>query len=772
MRLMAEPHMPRQAGKFLTTRAHAQSTRTESLKLRTAGPIYTRLTRQARGLAVCGERGVQARRERERVEETSPHVPGTGGVNGDVKRSGLQSSSRRQHSGQTTLAWKAPCGVYDVMDLFKRGLWRVNDVARGARGSCANCALYTLELEPLEIFSPKWNLCQLTDTMFAGLITDSDMLLFTGVPISKTAPGVRNFTHQRAQQVAYHEGEWNWHIMSRPPVSLLAYHQGEPGSVPSQVTPGLSHVGIMPDYVTGQLFFLGDLPFPPPFHSGAAPNSPQSSSSCSLVVRRSASQEVGRVALAFRRLRTPGRMARRTLKSYPASPAATIGTSCRRCLAPSRVSKSTTNLTMLFTASQNSSNPFSPSQQALIVALPWGQFLLNTRIAQYFSYGNYKLRYNGTIYCDPCDSNGMRDNCDAMYRPGIVCGEDPSYSIVHSRPTRCPLISPYFTGLIAQGHWARGSRTRQAGSMAHSCLHRADGVSWGPRLAAAPSAAALYARQFRVTELPLFYSYSGCDNMSFLVWHANLKVGMHGYLTLGFDATPVPRPTSGRASCPNVLTLWKMGAESEILTEIDLLTLCWTLPPIGVQGFNLLINRMAHYVKSHAKWAIVQRFYPHSHTRNKVWKGVTKDVKYNILQTRQRTSGQRRHTGFSGVAALCWRERASGHKTIGYQGGQTRSLQVCNQHASMQRGRAASPRLGFDAAHRRGGRTRSLHLHIQHAGIQRGGAAFTMVGFDTANIAVLRCLGGGAVGFPLGRPASSCVLLAVVADAPRFRWVP
>ncbi|KAJ8877836.1 hypothetical protein PR048_022295 [Dryococelus australis] len=35
--------------------------------------------------------------------------------------------------------------------------------------------------------------------------------------------------------------------------------------------------------------------------------------------------------------------------------------------------------------------------------------------------------------------------------------------------------------------------------------------------------------------------------------------------------------------------------ESEILTEVDLPTVCWTLPPIGVQGLNLLTNRKARY---------------------------------------------------------------------------------------------------------------------------------------------------------------------------------
>ncbi|KAJ8876044.1 hypothetical protein PR048_023952 [Dryococelus australis] len=50
--------------------------------------------------------------------------------------------------------------------------------------------------------------------------------------------------------------------------TLFASRQGEPGSIPGRVTPGFSHTG-----------FPGDLPFPLPFQSGAAPYSPQSPSS-------------------------------------------------------------------------------------------------------------------------------------------------------------------------------------------------------------------------------------------------------------------------------------------------------------------------------------------------------------------------------------------------------------------------------------------------------------------------------------------------------------
>ncbi|KAJ8869911.1 hypothetical protein PR048_028920 [Dryococelus australis] len=53
-------------------------------------------------------------------------------------------------------------------------------------------------------------------------------------------------------------------------VRLLASHLGEPGSIPGGVAPGFSRVGIAPDECRWSAGFLGDLPFPPPFNSGAA----------------------------------------------------------------------------------------------------------------------------------------------------------------------------------------------------------------------------------------------------------------------------------------------------------------------------------------------------------------------------------------------------------------------------------------------------------------------------------------------------------------------
>ncbi|KAJ8866527.1 hypothetical protein PR048_032370 [Dryococelus australis] len=45
-------------------------------------------------------------------------------------------------------------------------------------------------------------------------------------------------------------------------VRLLACHLDEPSSIPGGVTPGFSHVGIVPDDAAGQRVFFGDIPFP------------------------------------------------------------------------------------------------------------------------------------------------------------------------------------------------------------------------------------------------------------------------------------------------------------------------------------------------------------------------------------------------------------------------------------------------------------------------------------------------------------------------------
>ncbi|KAJ8870473.1 hypothetical protein PR048_029495 [Dryococelus australis] len=61
----------------------------------------------------------------------------------------------------------------------------------------------------------------------------------------------------------------NSHVTCGVVVRLFASHHGEPGSIPGGVTPRFPHSGIV------SARFLGDLPFPPPLHSGAAPYSPR-----------------------------------------------------------------------------------------------------------------------------------------------------------------------------------------------------------------------------------------------------------------------------------------------------------------------------------------------------------------------------------------------------------------------------------------------------------------------------------------------------------------
>ncbi|KAJ8872793.1 hypothetical protein PR048_026409 [Dryococelus australis] len=63
-------------------------------------------------------------------------------------------------------------------------------------------------------------------------------------------------------------------VLKQVLVRLFASHQGEPGSIPSEVAPGFSHVGIVPDDIPGQQVFLGISHFPPPLHSGTASYSP------------------------------------------------------------------------------------------------------------------------------------------------------------------------------------------------------------------------------------------------------------------------------------------------------------------------------------------------------------------------------------------------------------------------------------------------------------------------------------------------------------------
>ncbi|KAJ8888932.1 hypothetical protein PR048_008426 [Dryococelus australis] len=65
-------------------------------------------------------------------------------------------------------------------------------------------------------------------------------------------------------------------LTSQPPwpLTLLASHLGEPGSIPGRITPGFSQVGIVPDDAAFRRVFSGISFFPPPFYSGATPYSP------------------------------------------------------------------------------------------------------------------------------------------------------------------------------------------------------------------------------------------------------------------------------------------------------------------------------------------------------------------------------------------------------------------------------------------------------------------------------------------------------------------
>ncbi|KAJ8865622.1 hypothetical protein PR048_033142 [Dryococelus australis] len=85
-------------------------------------------------------------------------------------------------------------------------------------------------------------------------------------------------------------------------VSTLASHHCEPGSIPGWVT-GFSHVGIVLDDAVGRRVFCGISPFPPLFHSGAAPYSLQSPSSALKTSLLRAAQISPSFLFAFHQLR-------------------------------------------------------------------------------------------------------------------------------------------------------------------------------------------------------------------------------------------------------------------------------------------------------------------------------------------------------------------------------------------------------------------------------------------------------------------------------------
>ncbi|KAJ8865950.1 hypothetical protein PR048_033473 [Dryococelus australis] len=104
--------------------------------------------------------------------------------------------------------------------------------------------------------SPALELFDHTSSTFSASIENSGMS--NVIKYMASAARLWNCTALPSALRANEELPWHWR------------GHGVPGSIPGWVTPGLSRVGT--ELVGG--FSLGSLPFPPPFHSGAAPYSP------------------------------------------------------------------------------------------------------------------------------------------------------------------------------------------------------------------------------------------------------------------------------------------------------------------------------------------------------------------------------------------------------------------------------------------------------------------------------------------------------------------
>ncbi|KAJ8872690.1 hypothetical protein PR048_026303 [Dryococelus australis] len=95
------------------------------------------------------------------------------------------------------------------------------------------------------------------------------------VVLGKAGPMTTSFLHDKWRNVIFsgsarrqrRVGESGGVLYDRPllPVSLLAPHQGEPGSIPGRVTTGFSHVGIVLDDAVCRRVFSEVSRFPPPF---------------------------------------------------------------------------------------------------------------------------------------------------------------------------------------------------------------------------------------------------------------------------------------------------------------------------------------------------------------------------------------------------------------------------------------------------------------------------------------------------------------------------
>ncbi|KAJ8875040.1 hypothetical protein PR048_022930 [Dryococelus australis] len=90
----------------------------------------------------------------------------------------------------------------------------------------------------------------------------------------------------QAKHELLHTNKYNFSIYRRRVVSPLASHLGELGSIPGRVT-GFSH-GNHAGRCRWSAGFLGDLPSPPPFHSGATPYSLHSPSSALKTILKAA----------------------------------------------------------------------------------------------------------------------------------------------------------------------------------------------------------------------------------------------------------------------------------------------------------------------------------------------------------------------------------------------------------------------------------------------------------------------------------------------------
>ncbi|KAJ8865686.1 hypothetical protein PR048_033206 [Dryococelus australis] len=91
-------------------------------------------------------------------------------------------------------------------------------------------------------------------------------------------PGVVDYGIRVVDVVSDSSGHWSCASKVKKRGSNTDYsspNQGKPSSIPGGVAPGFSHVGIVPGNGRRSAGLLGDLPFPLPVHSSAAPYSPR-----------------------------------------------------------------------------------------------------------------------------------------------------------------------------------------------------------------------------------------------------------------------------------------------------------------------------------------------------------------------------------------------------------------------------------------------------------------------------------------------------------------